>query len=180
LDLVIFWNHVGREHGGLDYADDIRKNSPEVIQKSLELREQRCRNNGQLNRFVRYDETTLLELSSSQNDKKYIIIYCIDRGLQFSLNFKSRYPWWLIDIVDIQEIRPNVFCVHDLFIDISVNFDGSYHVYDMDDFEIALSSDVMSYEQISQGLKSFHAILCELNCKTFPNNILKDIQQKYM
>jgi hypothetical protein len=159
LDLVIFWNHVGREHGVLEYTEDIRKNSPEVIQNSIELKEQRCRNNGQLNRFVRYDETTLLELPPSQSDRKYIIIYCIDQGLQFSLNFKPRYPWWLIDIVDIQEIRPN---------------------YDMDEYEIALSSDVMSTELISQSLKSFHTILSELNSKTFPNDTLKAIEMKYM
>lgn len=180
MNLVIFWNHVGREHGGLDYTDDIRKNSPEVIQKCLELKEQRCRNSDRQSRFIRYDESTLLELPPPQSDKKYIIIYCVDRGLQFSLNLKSKYPWWLIDIVDIQEIRPNVFCVHDLFIDISVNFDGSYHVYDIDDFETALSSDVMSNEQISRGLKSLHTILTELNTKAFPNNILKDIEQKYI
>jgi hypothetical protein len=111
-----FWNQVGREHGGLDYADDIRKNSPEVIQKCLVLKEQRCRNSNHLDRFVRYDESTLLELPSPQSGKKYL---------------KSKYPWLLIDIVDIQEIRPNVFCVNDLFIDILVNFDGSYHVLEL-------------------------------------------------
>lgn len=179
MDLIIFWNHVGREHGGLEYTDDIRKNSPEIIQEALVLKEHRCRNGGQLNRFVRYDESTLIELSPLQSDQKYIIVYCIDRGIQFSLNLKSKYPWWLIDIVDIQEIRPNVFCVNDLFIDISVNLDGSYHVFDMDDFETAISLGVMTPEQISRSLRSLHSMLTELNSKAFPNEILKDIQQKY-
>lgn len=180
MDLVIFWNHVGKEHGELEYADDIRKNPPEIVQKSLELKEKRCINNGQFGRFIRHDESTLIELPTLHSKKKYIIIYCIDRGLQFSLNFKSHYPWWLIDIVDIQEIRPNVFCVNDLFIDISVNPDGSYHVYDMDEFENTLSLGVMTQDQISRSLKSFHSILTELNSKEFPNKILKDIHQKYM
>lgn len=180
MDLVIFWNHVGREHGGLDYAEDIRKNSPEVIQKCLELKEQLCRNNYQPNKFVRYNESTLIEFPSSQCDEKYIIIYSIDRGLQFSLNLKSKYPWWLIDVVDITEIRPNVFCVHDLFIDISVNLDGSYHVLDIDEFEMAVSLNILSQEQITQSLKSLHSILDELNSKTFPNETLKDLEQQYM
>jgi predicted RNA-binding protein associated with RNAse of E/G family len=51
------------------------------------------------------------------------------------------------------------FCVHDLFIDISVNTDGSYCVYDMDDFERAFSLGVMTHEQISRSLSSFHTIL---------------------
>lgn len=73
-----------------------------------------------------------------------------------------------------------MFCVNDLFIDISVNPDGSYHVYDMDEFENALSLGVMTQDQISRSLKSFHSILTELNSKEFPNKILKDIHQKYM
>jgi predicted RNA-binding protein associated with RNAse of E/G family len=180
MDLVIFWNHVGREHGGLGYTEDIQKNSSEVIQKCLEIKEQRCRNNYQPNKFIKYNESTLIELPSSESDKKYIIIYFIDRGLQFSLNFKSKYPWWLIDVVDITEIRPNVFCVHDLFIDISVNLDGSYHVLDMDEFEMAINLNVLSHEQITRSLKSLHSILAELNSRNFPNKILKDLEQQYM
>jgi hypothetical protein len=180
LELLIFWNHVGREHGGLDYAEDIRRNPPEVIQKNLELKEQLCRKSNQINRFVRYDEATLIELPPAQSEKKYIIVYFIDKGLQFSLNFKTKYPWWLIDIVDVQEIKTNVFCIHDLFIDISVNTDGSYIVYDMDDFERAFSLAALTHDQISRGLRSLHTILTELNAKKFPNNILKDIVRKYM
>lgn len=180
MDLIIFWNHVGREHGGLNYTDDIRKNSPEVIQKALLLKEQRCRSNGRLNRFIRHDESTLVELPPLHSDRKYIIIYCIDTGIQFSLHFKSRYSWWLIDIVDIQEIRPQIYCIHDLFIDIAVNRDGSYHVFDVDEFEAALSLGVMTQEQISRGLKSFHHILTALNSKDFPYTMLEDIQKMYM
>ncbi|MCQ6561237.1 hypothetical protein NNL21_21330 [Paenibacillus mendelii] len=177
---MIFWNHAGREHGGLEYADDIRKNSPQVIEQCLALREQRCRENKQPNRYLRVDDSTLIELPPLQSDKRFILIYCLDSGLQLSLNYKTNHPWWLIDIVDIQEIRPHVFCVHDWFIDISVNPDGSYHVYDMDDFELAVRLQVLSPEQISQCLKSFHAILTELNSGSFPSPFVEELRETYM
>jgi predicted RNA-binding protein associated with RNAse of E/G family len=58
--------------------------------------------------------------------------------------------------------------------------DGSYFVYDMDDFERAFSLAAMTHDQILRGLNSCHTILTELNAKTVPNNILIDIQRKYM
>lgn len=179
MDLVIFWNHVGREHGGLDYTTDIRNNPPEVIARTLELKEQRCRD-GSPNRFIPINESTIIELAPADSSKKYLIVYSIDRGLQFSLHYKPRYPGWLIDIVAIQELRPNVYCAHDLFIDISVNTDGSYHIYDMDEYEEALSLGVMTAEQISRSLKSFHSIVTELNSKAFPCALLKELEQKYL
>ncbi|AZN42885.1 hypothetical protein [Paenibacillus albus] len=178
MDLRIFWNHVGREHGGLNYTDDIRKNAPEVIQQALELKVQRAR--GYRNRFIRYDESTLIELPAPDSRDNFIIIYCIDRGLQFSMNFKPRYLWWLIDVVEIQEVQPGFFCVYDLFIDIAVNVDGSYQVMDMDEFEYALSLGVMTSEQVSRSLKSLHSALTELNSRTFPDDRLKRIHEQYM
>ena len=179
-DLFIFWNHVGREHGGIKYADDIRKSPLQDIHHCMELKEQHYRNIELPNRFVRYDDSILLELPALNSNEQFIIIYYIDRGLQFSLNHKSKYPWWLIDIIDVQEIRPNVFCVHDLFIDISVNPDGSYQVLDIDDYETAISLNVMSKEQIKRSLKSLHSILTELNSNNFPNTKLNDIKEKYL
>ncbi|TWT25344.1 DUF402 domain-containing protein [Planomicrobium sp. CPCC 101110] len=180
MDLLIFWNHVGREHGGLEYAPDIRKNSPSVIQSFLEQREQLIRSNAQPHRFVRHDESTLLELPPLNSKKKFIIVYLIDEGLQFSLNFKTRYPWWLIDIVDVQELKPDVFCVYDLFIDISVHPDGSYHVFDIDEFEEAIRLGVLTPEQVSRSLKSFHCALNLLNTKKFTGEWLDELKEKYM
>ena len=179
MDLNIFWNHVGREHGGLHYTEDIRKNSTETIQNCLELKERRCETDP-LGRYVRLDINTLLELPTIHNNKKYLIVYDLKNGLQYSLNFKSKYPWWVIDIVDIVEIKPNVFCSYDLFIDISVHKDGSYKVLDIDEYEEALRLNVMSQEQISKSLKSFHHALSILNTNSFPYPLLVQLEKQYM
>ncbi|MDF2725547.1 MAG: hypothetical protein K0Q59_5224 [Paenibacillus sp.] len=183
--LHIFWNHVGREHESLGYARSLRKNPPEVIQRGLEAKEQRSLA-GSRHRYVRYDDNTLLELPMHKaphggaGDRPFIIVYCLDRGLQFSLHYKKQYAWWLVDIVEIEQIRPDVYCVHDLFIDIAVHDDGSYEVYDIDEFEAALSIDAMSPRQVSHALKSFHDIVTELNAKSFPGPLLQKLEQTYI
>jgi uncharacterized protein len=162
VDLKVIWHHVGREHGGLEYAEDIRKNTPEVIDQYIKLKEEWIQNNETSHQFLKYDENTIIELSSETG---FIILYLMDKGLQLSLNAKTKlkYPWWVIDVVDIVEIRPNVFCSKDLFIDIKVYEDGSYHVIDIDEFEEAIQLGVLTNEHISKALKSFHFALCELN-----------------
>jgi predicted RNA-binding protein associated with RNAse of E/G family len=178
MGILIYWNHVGREHGGLKYTDDIRKNDEVTIKSALELKEKQCRTGSNI--FIQYDENTLIELSPLDSERRYIIIYCIDRGLQFFLIYKTKYPWWLVDIVDVKEVKPNVFCVNDLFIDISVNINDSYKVMDIDDYEIAFSLGVMTKTQVINSLKSFHSILDELNSKQFPNNLLIQIKEQYL
>lgn len=180
MDLLIFWNHIGREHGGLKYARDIRKNRKSIIESYRDEKERYARNTQKPNRFIRYDASTLVELPPLESDRKFIIIYLIDEGLQFSLNFKSKHPWWLVDVVDIQEIKPNVFCVYDLFIDISVKPDGSYHVLDIDEFEEAVRLGVLTDGQITYSLKAFHSALAQLNAGNFPNGLLKELEELYM
>ncbi|MDP4164004.1 MAG: hypothetical protein Q8906_16305 [Bacillota bacterium] len=179
-DLFIFWHHVGREHGGLDYTEDIRKNSLQDIQMYLEIKENHYRNVDHPNRFLRYDESTLIELPPLKSGQSFIIVYSIPDGFQFSLNYKTKYPGWIIDIVDIEEIRPNVFCIHDLFIDIAVSETGRYQVLDIDEYETAISLNVMTTEQIQRSLKSFHAILTELNSNNFPDRKLGVIKEQYL
>ncbi|MET1013314.1 MAG: hypothetical protein ABWX61_02230 [Paenisporosarcina sp.] len=179
MDTFIFWNHLGREHGGLAYTSDIRKNSPQVVKESLSLKEKHYRNKKIPNIFIRYDNSTLIEHSPPESEKNYIIVYSIDRGLQFSLNYKTGYSWWLVDIVNIQEVRPNVFCVHDLFIDIAINIDGSYKVLDIDEFNTAIRLNIFSKELMIQSFESLHSILSELNLNSFPNKLLIDIEGKY-
>lgn len=180
MDTFIFWNHPGREHGGIEYTSDIRKNSNQVIKESLSIKEKYYRNKKIPNKFVRYNTTTLVEYAPPDSKGNFVIIYLIDRGLQFSLNYKTGYKWWLIDIVNVEEISPNVFCVHDLFIDIAVNADGSYQVLDIDEFNTAIKLEVISNELIIQCFESFHSILSELNSNKFPNKLLKEIESIYM
>ncbi len=177
METIIFWNHVGREHGGLQYVSDIRKNGKEGIENTLALKEERARNSP--NQFYKYNKSTLIELPPIASEKKFIIIYQMDKGLQYSLNLKSKYPWWLIDIVDIQEIKPNVFCAFDLFLDISVNRDGSYNVLDVDDFELAIRLDVINQTQVLSSLASFHSVIEQLNEKKFPCALIEEITEKY-
>ncbi|KAA9002084.1 hypothetical protein F4V43_13570 [Paenibacillus spiritus] len=179
METLIFWNHVGREHGGLEYAPDIRKNPPDVIAQALALKERRCRDNAASTRYIRYDDVTLLELPASPADRPFLIVYRLDLGLQYSLHYKTRYPWWLIDIVDIREIRPNVFCVHDLFIDVALNPDGSYQVLDLDEYRTAIRLGVLGPEQVDGSLKSLHLILSDLHSGHFPNEWLNQLQQTF-
>ncbi|WP_409251980.1 hypothetical protein V1502_18055 [Bacillus sp. SCS-153A] len=53
MDVVVYWNHVGREHGGLKYTEDIKKNSPEMIEKAISLKEDRALNQANPHRFYR-------------------------------------------------------------------------------------------------------------------------------
>lgn len=169
MGLSVIWHHIGREHGGLKYTEDIRKNSPEVIEKYIEQKVEWVRSNEASHQFLHLDENTLVEYSSKAD---FIIIYMIDKGLQLSLNAKtkSKYPWWVIDVVDVMEIRPDVYCSSDLFIDVKVFEDGSYHVIDIDEFETAIQLGVLTNEQISKALKSLHTALTDLNG---PNQFIK-------
>ncbi|TWT13330.1 DUF402 domain-containing protein [Planomicrobium sp. CPCC 101079] len=180
MDLLIFWNHIGREHGGLEYARDIRKNRESVIERYRDEKERYARNTKKPNRFIRYNASTLVELPPLESNRKFLIIYLIKEGLQFSLNFKSKHPWWLIDVVDIRELKPDVFCVYDLFIDISVRPDGSYQVLDIDEFEEAVRLGILSGNQVAHSLKAFHSALTQLNEGNFPNGLLKELEEKYM
>jgi uncharacterized protein len=180
MNIQILWNHIGREHGGLSYTSDIRKNSTEVIQAALKLKEERMIRDSNPNQFIRYNQTTLIELPPKQINEEFIIIYDIERGLQFSLQYKQRYPWWLIDIVEVEEIKPNLYCVHDLFIDISVNKDGSYNVLDMEEFHEAIQLKILSQKQTQNSINSLQLALHMLNSGEFPPPLVKEIQQRYM
>ncbi|MGV3487219.1 MAG: DUF402 domain-containing protein [Tuberibacillus sp.] len=101
-----------------------------------------------------------------ENNKRGIfLIYMIDKGLQLSLNTKSKskYPWWVIDIVEMVEISPNVYSAKDLFIDLKVFEDGRYQVLDIDEFETAIALGIIEEGHISKPLKSLNTALSELN-----------------
>jgi predicted RNA-binding protein associated with RNAse of E/G family len=179
-DILIYWHHVGREHGGLTYAPTIQKNSLKVVNNTLKLKEDRIRQQDRPCQFIKYDSNTLVELPPENSDSNFIIVYFIDQGLQFELNDRFSTYRWMIDIVDIEEMKPNVFCVHDYFIDIAVHDDSSYQVLDLDEFTIAFESDVMTKEQVTKSLTSFDVIIEELNRGEFPNQRLSNVVQRYM
>lgn len=162
LSLTVIWHHIGREHGGLTYTEDIRKNAPETIEQYINLKVDWVQTNESAHQFLHLDENTLVEYS---NEADFIIVYFIDKGLQLSLNAKtkSKYPWWVIDVVDITEIQPEIYCSSDLFIDIIVFEDGKYHVLDIDEFETAIQKDILTNEQVSKALKAFHTAISDLN-----------------
>lgn len=178
-EISIFWNHVGREHEVFQYANEIKKNSDEIKNKKIELCIQKCKQNKTTNRFIKYNSNILIETPNPENLENFIIVYCIDTGLQFSLNYKKKYSWWLIDIVDIEEVGENIYCVHDLFIDISVEKNGTYRVLDIDEFEYACSIGVLTKEQITKSIKSLANALNILNANLFPQTWLKEIVLQY-
>jgi hypothetical protein len=175
----IFWHHVGREHGLLEYAPDIRKNDEEIIKNTLKAKEEWLLNQEIPNTFLKIDENTLIELPPKSSNENFLFIYLIDLGLQFELN-DSKNWYSMVDIVEIHEIKKDVYCVSDLFIDIEVYTDGNYHVLDINEYEEAIKLNVINDEQISRSLSSFHYIIDELNRKEFPNDRLKGIINQFM
>ncbi|EDL64606.1 DUF402 domain-containing protein [Bacillus sp. SG-1] len=179
MNVVVYWNHVGREHGGLEYTSDIRKNSPEIIEEALRLKENRALSQTEPNRFLALNESLVIELPPENSLKKFIIIYQMDLGLQFSYGFKNSHEGWLIDIVDYEKKPDGLVCVHDLLIDIRVFEDGSYHVVDMDEFYEAYSLGALSKEQLEQSLRALSYILEKLNKGEFPGIEIEEIKERY-
>jgi hypothetical protein len=73
-DILIYWHHVGREHGGLTYATTIQKNSLSVVNNTLKLKEDRIRRQGRPCQFIKYDSNTLVELPPENSDRNFIIL----------------------------------------------------------------------------------------------------------
>ncbi|RIW39013.1 DUF402 domain-containing protein [Bacillus salacetis] len=179
MNVVVYWNHVGREHGGLKYTRDIRKKSPDIIEEAIRLKEARALSQHTPNRFLALNDSLVLELPPEGSGRKFIIIYQLDLGLQFSYGFKSSHNGWLIDIVQYEKKREDLICVHDLLIDIRVFEDGSYHVVDMDEFHEACSLGALSKAQLEESLASLAYILGKLNQKEFPDLELMEIRNRY-
>ena len=179
MNVVVYWNHVGREHGGLENTNDIRKNSPEIIEEALRLKEARALSQAEPNRFLALSESLVIELPPENSLKKFIIIYQMDLGLQFSYGFKTSHGGWLIDIVEYEKKRDGLICVHDLLIDIRVFEDGSYHVVDMDEFYEAYSLGALSKEQLEKSLRALSYILAKLNKGEFPEKDIEEVKECY-
>ncbi|WP_456273295.1 DUF402 domain-containing protein [Bacillus sp. AK031] len=179
MDVVIFWNHVGREHGGLTYTNDIKKSSEEEVEKAIQLKEERALSMKEPNRFIRINSSTILELPPLASSKRFIIIYMLDKRLQFSYGFKSSHNGWLIDIVQYEKRQEDLICVHDLLIDIRVFEDGSYHVIDMDEYYGAYEAGAVSEEQAGHSLKALAYILEKLNRREVPSFEMQELKQQY-
>ena len=176
MSIKIFWNHIGREHGIDTYPEDIRKNSDEIKQQAIA----RKMNSTHFNHtYVKHDENTLVELAPEHANYKFIIIYFIKEGLQFSLHYKPRYNWWLIDIMEVEELKPGIFCIHDLFLDIAVEEDGTYKVLDEDEFAFAVENDIITKAQQERAITSFTSIIQQLEAKQFPRERLEEIARVY-
>lgn len=174
----VFWHHVGREHGGMRYTDDLRKNTSETISEFLQLRE-RNYGNDPSKMYVQHDEATLVEVFPPDSpENKEIIIYLIDKGLQFTL-WRNKEYLWKVDIVDIYEYKPRVFCVQDWLIDLHVFSDGRYHLLDMDEFTEAMQLEILTPEQAQLSLMRLHEVTAMLNAGTFPGNRISDLLLHY-
>jgi hypothetical protein len=110
----IFGHHVGREHGVLEYVLDIRKNDEEIINNSIRLKEEWLLNQPNPNTFLKMDSNTLIEMPHKESDENFLFIYLVDLGLQFEFNDSNDWHC-MVDIVEINEIKKDVYCVNDLF-----------------------------------------------------------------
>ncbi|KAA0547005.1 hypothetical protein FZW96_13555 [Bacillus sp. BGMRC 2118] len=178
-EIKIFWNNIGREHGGVSYVKDIRKNSDAIKSKSIRENIQYVNTVVNGNRFFKHDENTLIEIQPEGSPYSFIIVYCIREGIQYSLYHKKRYNWWLIDIIDVEELEDEIYCVHDLFIDISVEKDGLYRVLDMDEFYFAFQNEIISPEHFEKAMKSYIYILENLNQQSLPFSWLENLYEHY-
>lgn len=176
--LHIYWHHIGREHGGAEYAGDLRKNDPETVARYIAEREKPAMSCSFAHRLIRHDQDTLLELSSEGSSAPFFIAYFIDHGLQYSFGYK-KHPWWLIDIVEIEESRPNMFCVRDLFLDIQINRDGTYEILDENDYKQALELDLLTERQRMRSVLSLKRALDELSAGKFPSERLQSLVERY-
>ena len=181
-DILIFWHHVGREHGGLQYTKDIRKNDQDTIDRCLQIKEERWRKDANPHRFIKYDHNILVELPPLDKNDAFIIVYFIKEGLQFEYRpyRDNGKPMWIVDIVEIREIKPGVFCVSDLFIDLDVKHDGSYNVLDLDEFALAIELEVIERSQIIRALNSLNMVVAQLNEGLFPCKALADIKEIFI
>jgi predicted RNA-binding protein associated with RNAse of E/G family len=143
------------------------------------MKEEWCLQQENPNTFLMLDENTLIEFSPQGSNENIFFIYLIDLGLQFEWNDTKNW-YTMVDIVEIHEIKKDIYCVSDLFIDVEVYSDGSYKVLDIDEYEEAIQLNVITSDQISKSLKSFHYIIDELNRKEFPNDRIKAILNQFM
>ncbi|HEX5323673.1 MAG TPA: hypothetical protein VFW40_07800 [Capsulimonadaceae bacterium] len=176
--LHVYWHHLGREHGGGAYAGDLRKNDPEIISRYLAEREKPGTPNAGAHRLIRPDENTLLELPPLGAESPFVIAYFIDKGLQYSFGYK-KHPWWLIDVVEVEETNPNMFCVRDLFLDIQIYRDGRYAILDEEDYKEALRLGIMNERQIMRSVRSLKLALDELAAGAFPGPRLQSLIERY-
>jgi uncharacterized protein len=179
MDVVVYWNHVGREHGGLNYTNKIKKSSKQEVERALQMKEEHALSLKDPHRFIKVCSSIIIELPPLTTSKKFIIIYMLELGLQFSYGFKSSHNGWLIDIVQYEKRKENLICVHDLLIDIRVFEDGSYHVIDMDEYNQAYEAGALSEEQAGHSLKALAYILGKLNRKEFPSAAIEKIKRQY-
>jgi hypothetical protein len=177
-ECFIFWHHIGREHGGLEYTPDIVKNSEEIVSYYLQLKETYYRMNS-LNTYIKYDENTLVEIFPEGHETgRSIIFYVIDRGLQYTLWSNKPYKW-KVDIVEIVEYKEDVFCVKDLLIDLKIYKDNKYELIDIDEFVDAIKIGVINEEQVEESLMRLHSLTTELNAGQFPGERIQQLIERY-
>ncbi len=174
-NLTIFWHHVGREHGFGAYGLDLRKNSDKLIRQYLDFKIQRIKSGVIERRFIQIDEPTLVELAAQDAPEELFIGYRIQEGLQYSLNVKKSWTGWLIDVVDIYAIEPNLYCSRDLFLDVRVKPSGDYELIDVDEFRQAIELGIIDQATTIKALRSLEFALAQLRAKQFPPVWLREL-----
>jgi uncharacterized protein len=166
--MLIFWHHLGREHGLGEYTADLRKNSAEVVNAYLDVKIRGAKENRAARRFVQIDADTLLELPAEGAPEQFLICYRPREGLQYSLSHKRSARAWLVDIVEVVEFSPDTYSSRDLFLDIEVEPSGAYRVLDVDDFRQAIELGLLDTATILRALASLDLALAQLHSRQFP------------
>jgi hypothetical protein len=173
--MKIIWHHVGREHGRVgDYAPDLRLNTPHRIEEYISDK----LSGSSENRYIRYDSNTLVELPPICVEQRWIIVYCLDCNLQFSLGYKP-HPWWLADVVSYRRSEAGEFIVRDLFLDVEIDEDLQYRVLDREDFEFAATSGIIDSFEADLALVALDRLVQDLDSKAFPWPSLVEAQRTY-
>lgn len=171
----IVWHKVGREHGGpCGYPADLRLNSPEVIASYLSEKLA----GESPNRCHWHDDHTIVELPSAGSDENWIIVYFLDRNLQFSMGYKS-HSWWLADITTYCKTDEDAVIVRDIFLDVEIDEGLAYRVLDGDEFALAIREGILGVEEAAFAAQALASLIADIESNHFPDPRLSDVYRQY-
>jgi len=174
-EVRIVWHHVGREHGlNGTYTTELRLNSPEVVAKYLAEKEALR----SPNRCYQHDADTLVELPPAGSDRQWIIVYFLDRYLQFSFGYK-RHGWWLADVVSYAQSESGATIVRDLLLDVEIDADLRYRIIDGEEFVKATESGIVPFDEALSAMQALFTLAVELDHNKFPDSRLERIYEQY-
>ena len=169
-NIVIFWNKKAKQHDGMPYEQHAHYAPPTAKQFIERIN---C------HRFIKHSDNILIELPPLHSNEDEIILYYLNEGLQIRRDFNSQDAAWHITIADIEEVHPNIFCVHDLIATITTHDNYSYQLLHMDAFHYAFTHAFLPDNLYDKAMTSLASLLNKLNQGTFSYDELDRLADTY-